>query len=309
MFPVMTRVDAVSGVTSIGRRTVLKVAGAGLLVPAFAGVASARPGKDEGRGQGNGRGEGAFPPAGLTEWGEAVEVGDGEMKSFATVMPQGDPVYLGGWMDADVFEALPGAGGPVPYHLHLPDETGTNFEYVGFDWNPAGHPPGGVYDVPHFDVHFYLMEEDDVEEIPGGVATYDLPDDQFPANNVFASSVGAPREIVPAMGEHLVDTSAPEFNGEDFTHTLIWGAYDPDLLDDDGGDGVGELVFVEPMVTKEFLETEPDVTTDINVPAAFPEAGQYPTSYTVQYLRGPDAYVVYLGDFESFGASDGVVSD
>lgn len=303
----MTRTDVV-GATGVGRRTVLKAAGAGLLVPALAGVASAKPGKDEGKGQGNGRGEGAFPPAGLTEWGDAVEVGDGEMKAFATVMPQGDPIHLGVWMDAEVFDALPTTGGPVPYHLQFPDVTGTNFTYAGVDWNPAGHPPGGVYDVPHFDVHFYLLAEEDVEDIAGGVATYDLPDDQFPENNVFASALGAPREIVPAMGEHLVDLSAPEFNGEDFTHTLIWGAYDPALLDG-AGDGVGELAFVEPMVTQEFFETEPDVTTEMNLPDAFPEAGQYPTTYTVQYLSGPDAYVVYLGDFESFDASDGVVSD
>jgi hypothetical protein len=314
--PFMPRTDAVSGAAGIDRRTVLRAAGAGLVAPAFAGVAAAKPGKDEGKGRGRGKGEGAFPPAGLTEWGESVAVGDGEMKAFATVMPQGDPVYLGVWMDASVFDDLPEGESypPQAYHLHFPDVTGTNFTYAGVDWNPAGHPPTFLYAAPHFDVHFYLMEEDDVEDIPGGVATYDLPDDQLPENNAFASSLGAPREIVPGMGEHLADLSAPELNGEEFTHTLIWGAYDPALLTTEGGDGVGELTFVEPMVTKAYLQSDElvessGVTVEMNVPEAFPEAGHYPTTYTMQYLSGPDAYVVYLGDFESFPASDGVVSD
>jgi hypothetical protein len=52
---------------------------------------------------------------------------------------------------------------------------------------------------------------------------------------------------VPAMaanmGNHLIDFTAPEFNGEPFTHTYIWGAYG------------GSLIFFEPMVTTDFLKT------------------------------------------------------
>jgi hypothetical protein len=27
---------------------------------------------------------------------------------------------------------------------------------VGLNWNPHGHIPPGVYDLPHFDFHFYI---------------------------------------------------------------------------------------------------------------------------------------------------------
>jgi hypothetical protein len=33
------------------------------------------------------------------------------------------------------------------------------------DWNPRGHIPDGVYTVPHFDVHFYLITREQREEI------------------------------------------------------------------------------------------------------------------------------------------------
>ena len=30
------------------------------------------------------------------------------------------------------------------------------FKWVLLNWTPHGHIPPGVYDTPHFDVHFYL---------------------------------------------------------------------------------------------------------------------------------------------------------
>jgi hypothetical protein len=37
----------------------------------------------------------------------------------------------------------------------LPKEAyNTAFNHIVMSWNPIGHQPEGVYDVPHFDVAF-----------------------------------------------------------------------------------------------------------------------------------------------------------
>ncbi|UUZ55880.1 FAD-dependent monooxygenase [Massilia sp. H-1] len=53
------------------------------------------------------------------------------------------------------------------------------------------------------------------------------------------------------MGNHYADGKSPEFNGGSFTHTFILGAFD------------GGITFYEPMLTKEYLQSEPDQCTPI----------------------------------------------
>ncbi len=46
----------------------------------------------------------------------------------------------------------------VALFLTLPPEAaGTGFRVLQFDWNPHGHEPLGIYDLPHFDFHFYYI--------------------------------------------------------------------------------------------------------------------------------------------------------
>jgi hypothetical protein len=52
--------------------------------------------------------------------------------------------------------------------------------------------------------------------------------------------------------------------------------------------------FVEPMVTKAFLETKPNITIPLKQPAAFPKRGYYPTSYSMKYDATRQEYTVSL---------------
>src|SRR5215470_14676608 len=51
-------------------------------------------------------------------------------------------------------------GGPdhtFEYELKFPPEAAeTAFNHMGFNWNPNGHGPKGIFTTPHFDVHFYM---------------------------------------------------------------------------------------------------------------------------------------------------------
>jgi hypothetical protein len=62
------------------------------------------------------------------------------------------------------------------------------------------------------------------------------------------------------------------------------------------------------MITKAFLETHPEETLPIKLPAAYSRGGCYPTSYTVKYDPARREYSVTLGALRSRLASGAVAS-
>jgi hypothetical protein len=84
------------------------------------------------------------------------------------------------------------------------------------------------------------------------------------------------------MGVHWIDPTSHEFHGNDFTASLLVGSYD------------GEVNFIEPMITRAFLETRPDFTAEIKQPAAYAKTGYYPMSYSVRFDPEKHEYVVSL---------------
>lgn len=268
-----------------------------------------------------------------TTVGEGVDIlgsGNDNVWTSATVNKANKPTRLSIRMTGDAFDHLTSLPEGEHFHLDFPDVQGLNYTFTGIDWNPQGHPPVGIWSVPHFDLHFYFVEEADVEAItaPGplplvGVATYDLPEEQFPDEYVYEE----PRFIVKNMGEHIYNENTPEFHpGGTFTHTYIYGVYDPsiDLDEPDGtvdlpigpdgstvsvntysGDGTGELTFTEPMITEEFLRSDQfleqgEVSVPVETPAVFPTAGYYPTEYVIRYCERDDTYEISLEGMEWF---------
>lgn len=302
-----------TGSYRFGRRPFLKATGLGA-TGAILGTAGCISAANEG-----------FPPAKQTTAGEAVALGHGEVTPFVSTTKNGKPMFIGVKLTADALSGLPADEGA---HLHLPfpDDNSSAYKWVGVDWNPAGHPPPQVYTVEHFDFHFYTLSEAEVDAIPFGIAAYDIPDEQRPDGYITEGEAGAPaRVIAPQMGEHMLDSTAPEFNDGDFSHTFIYGVYDrsinpdaPDRIEEDvplgpGGEEIdvpvygegneGELIFAEPMITTAFLEEQnEEVTTSIGMPEVFPEGGYYPTAYAVRYHGGEDTYTITLESFEQFDA-------
>jgi hypothetical protein len=158
-----------------------------------------------------------------------------------------------------------------------------------------GHPPPAppVWAVPHLDFHFYIMERDAVRQIRPGPCSELIHCDDFkraqipiPKHYVHPDhiDVGA---AVPDMGNHLIDSKSPELvtQGTLFTHTFIFGAYD------------GHVSFYEPMITRAYLESRPDLCVPIKQPQAWAIAGYYPTTYCIRYLADDKRYTVSLEEF------------
>lgn len=228
-------------------------------------------------------------PAAGTYDGPSRDIEGGRAHTFVTLDAGGKPTAIGIRMSETVLSSLP-AELPHDEHereyvLSLPKEAEiSGYNHVGINWNPKGHPPPGVYDSPHFDFHFYLISPAQRDRITAKgedlARAHKAPAPEFmPGGYLLPEGTEVPR-----MGAHAVDPAGPEFNGKPFTKTFIYGFYD------------GSMAFLEPMATKAFLETKPDVTDPVKLPKAYARHAYYPTRYSVKYDAARREYVISLED-------------
>jgi len=215
----------------------------------------------------------------VTTSGATRALGNGTVASFVTLDASGAPTQIGFRVTRSALTNLPATDTEIDVPLPAA-ASATAFQDLAIDWNPQGHPPPGIYDVPHFDFHFYMVDAATRATIspndPNALTT--PPSDQIPTGYVPLVP-----QVVPDMGVHWIDPKSPEFNGQPFTSTFIYGFYD------------AKMTFIEPMVTTAFLQTNPQFSKAIALPQTYPYAGKYyPTSYSVSYDASSDAYVVAL---------------
>ncbi|MEJ7682316.1 MAG: DUF5602 domain-containing protein [Segetibacter sp.] len=146
---------------------------------------------------------------------------------------------IGIQLGEDALNNLPKSGDTYPLPLPVQSKV-SGIDHVEADWNPSGHEPGPIYGAPHFDFHFYYISKQEQSSVIPGPDTVTVPAQYIPTD--YVTGVFA----VPNMGVHWSDTTAPEFHGVPFTTTFIYGFYH------------GKMTFLEPMVTKAFLQTHPD---------------------------------------------------
>lgn len=205
-------------------------------------------------------------------------IGNGIARAWVSETKDGIPVSVGVTLSEKALQDLPAE--PAEFIFILPENKGTDFyKLVQLDWNPHGHFPPHVYDIPHFDVHFYIISNEDRLKIEA--------DDNAQFANAPASKYVPPFYLQtpggePAMGAHWVDLLSPEFNGGVFTKTFIWGSYD------------GKFIFWEPMITRDYLLTNPNVTIPVRQPQAFQQNGYYPYQYRILYTLNPKEYNISL---------------
>jgi hypothetical protein len=217
-----------------------------------------------------------------TFYGPSVNLGNGTASTYLTEDANGDPLTLGVVLSASALENLPEE--MQAFVLDFPDEISTQFyTHVMLDWNPQGHEPPGVYDIPHFDLHFYIIPNEERMAIgPEPVEKFaHAPDAMYVPEDYFQTEGG-----VPQMGAHWLDAMAPELSGEVFTNTFIWGSYD------------GEFIFWEPMITRDYLLSNPDEVISIKQPSEYQKDGWYATKYKVSYSATDEEYSIALTELK-----------
>ena len=272
----------------------------------------------------HGEGDGGISAQPERLLGERGEMGSGRSQTYVELDRDGAPSQIGVTFTSGLLEDLPthmnaddprrcfdtDGDGSIAAHdecvgdyeiaLDLPDEVHTQldvpFQWVSVNWNPLGHlpPANPAWGVPHFDFHFYTAEEATVTAIrPGSCghlmdcedyarAQIPVPPEFVPPNHQFSAAV-------PAMGQHMLDTAAPELATPPeapFTHSFLFGAYD------------GHVIFYEPMIEYEFLRRSSDACRDIPLPQAWELSGYYPTRACIRTSPADAAeHSVSLEDF------------
>lgn len=195
----------------------------------------------------------------------------GNGKAYAWVKFTGDkPTSIGLTLTKGALDNLPMGG--IALVLTLPTEAvgKTPFDHVMIDYLHTGHEPPGVYDVGHFDMHFYmqsLAERKAIPPYPLAPAKFDnLPPAGYMAANYIRLPAG-----VPEMGVHWADPASQELSGKGkFTETLVLGSFD------------GKFTFIEPMIAYQYLKTKPTMSKAVSLPSKFAKTGYYPMKYSIK---------------------------
>lgn len=256
--------------------------------------------------------------------GAVSHVGSATAQSYAEFDEAGNPLAIGLAFTSNFFDELPaepsdlhhcfdrdgnGVVDPsaecLPEHewvIPLPSAVASRsdipFKWSLLNWNPNGHMPPGVYDVPHFDIHFYMEPIESVFALESGPCgpefvrcdQFEIGKKPVPPNYV-APDYQNVDAVAPAMGNHLVDLTSSEFTGEPFTRTWIYGAYD------------GRVTFYEEMVTRAYLLEQRSECFEIKSPAAVATRGFYPTASCSRYDPEAGEYTVSMEGFQLREAS------
>ncbi len=230
-------------------------------------------------------------------YGAPVKLGNGTARTYI-VLAADAPMEIGVTITEAAMTGLQGhhEPGAVPmpdghsmyeHVLPLPAVNPTPFRTVVLNWNPGGHEPPGIYDAPHFDFHFYTITDMERRAIDLGDPAFERKAKHLPALAYVPNGYVLPDTMgIPQMGVHWIDPTSPEFNGQPFSRTFIYGSWD------------GQVIFEEPMITKAFLESKPDATFPLPRAERYRGAGYHPTSYTVRWDADAREYRVALTALE-----------
>jgi hypothetical protein len=213
----------------------------------------------------------------VTTLGDQVKLCNGKAQSFVCKDEQGNPVSIGFIFSEEVLNHLPDKMTMTP--IPVPKNSGTLVDHISVDFEPMGHEPVGIYDKPHFDIHFYMITKSQQMMIETGPKMEKLPAAEFIPPSYQPSPGG-----VPMMGKHFSDVTSKEFNGQPFDRTFVYGSYD------------GKFIFHEPMITIAYFKSKKSFNDDIKQHPKVQRDGYYPKNYSVTYNASNKMYTVMLSN-------------
>lgn len=228
--------------------------------------------------------------------GDGALVGEHRIVAWARVHEWHGVKEVGVTIPVAVFDNMPDEDGDGPHgafaSLAFPDvvQETTYFNHLELHSNPHGHDtaPGSVNpirnSVPHFDFHFYAIDEADVWLIPAST----LPPPLLPKvpAQLLPAGYTQPGPSLAEMGRH----SGP-----------VWALFDPDFLSTIMIAGflpdASAMHFIEPMLSREFLLERNDFELPVPMPEVFGRLMLYPTRFTAEYDADSDAYHFVFSEF------------
>ena len=226
-------------------------------------------------------------------FGPSQNLGNGSVKTYTVLDKEGHPTEVGLRLTASALDGLPPADTDPPQMLMLdfPDQAATTaFDHVMINWNPQGHDPAPLFGKPHFDFHFDMVDMAAIQAINPTDPNYSAkaehaPEAKYvPQDYVLPPGGSAAAQAVPGMGVHLVDSSDTSLvpGTYNFEQIIINGVWD------------GRHTFIEPMITRDWLLTNPTSEQPLKLPQAYQKTGYYPTTYAVHIDQQSKDYLISL---------------
>lgn len=227
--------------------------------------------------------------------GPQVALGFGKVRSWISVnVKNGLPNEIGIEITPEAFKnlttnnskTLPPDHETIVVPLHLKATQSTPFDHIGLNWNPRGHQPDGVFDVPHFDIHFYMISVEAQMAIPEWSPETDAAFNLYPPMGYMPADYGTPpgpATAEPQMGKHWLPNNLGDYLP--FSKIMIYGSYN------------GQLIFVEPMITLDYLLSNTDFSMNYSQPEHFAKAGNYPTKYNIYHDAATGNTYITLSEF------------
>ncbi|MBW3623419.1 MAG: cytochrome C [Armatimonadetes bacterium] len=218
--------------------------------------------------------------------GQSQNYFGGQVTTWAALSDEGTVEQVGFTLPLTSIQNASGHGPETMAVLNFPQQVSaqTFVNHLNIGWNEHGHPPQGVYTVPHFDIHFY-------NQTPAQVQAINCTDTTAPEANRIPQGYAlppptAPGSCVPQMGFHASPGSdfAP---GNTFTRTMVLGYYG------------GRLTFLEPMVTRQQLLQKQSFSLAIPAPQVVGISTRYPARLQAEWDEDEQAYHFILTDFVS----------
>tara|TARA_R100000935_G_scaffold34485_1_gene55132 strand:- start:2558 stop:3409 length:852 start_codon:yes stop_codon:yes gene_type:complete len=225
--------------------------------------------------------------------GPQVQYGSGKARSWISVNHNGMPIEIGIELSEEVFNDLSlletGHDLTTVLPLHHKAKELTPFEHLGLNYQPEGHGP--VFWDKHFDFHFYTITNEERMAIP----SYDANDpENVNAFNYFPDMSKMPDDyfkfpgqggVYPMMGKHWVPKDW-QTAYKPFTHVMILGTY------------AQKNIFIEPMVTVQYLLSGEEFSGNYSQPITFEEPGNnYPTKYNIYHDAKNNSVYITLSAF------------
>lgn len=225
--------------------------------------------------------------------GPEVTVGYGKVRSWISMSSNGFPNEIGIEMTKDALlnperdkKKSPAAGATINIPMHLKATQATPFDHIGLNWNPHGHEPEGVFNVPHFDIHFYMISIAEQLAIPEWSTSTDAAFNLYPPLGYLPADYFTPPGAGTAegqMGKHWLPVNLGDYLP--FSKIMIYGSYN------------GKVNFIEPMITTEYLLSNEEVSLNYSQPEYFEKAGNYPTKYNIYHDQSTGKIYITLSDF------------
>ncbi|MDX1544638.1 MAG: hypothetical protein R3214_11905 [Christiangramia sp.] len=224
--------------------------------------------------------------------GPEVQYGSGKARSWISINEEGFPVEIGIELTQAVLSDLSllpdGLEISTVLPLHQKAKELTPFEHLAINFQEHGHGP--IFWAEHFDFHFYTITNKERLAIP----KYDANDQTIvDAFNYFPDMTKMPSDYFRFPGEggtmQMMGKHWPPKNFETyvpFKHIMILGTYDQ------------KNVFIEPMITVDYLLSGDEFSGDYSQPQTFEEPGNnYPTKYNIYHDGKKNNIYITLSDF------------